>query len=448
MHKSNVKCHQSNVVNMIIGIDASRANRTHKSGTEWYSYYLIKELAQLDKKNQYILYTDVPLRKDLVDLTDSVFTTRNLDNEIEADPDGHSQIKSPHNNFRAKVLHWPFKYLWTQGRLSMEMIFHRPDVLFVPSHTLPFIHPRKSIVTIHDVGFGRDQRLYDKSHMGPKDWKTRSFFDLLVRIFTRGRFGANSTDYNIWSTIFGLSRAKKVITVSNFSKKEIIEVFGLERKLRGKLEKKIEVVHNGYDDKFCLLTADDEKKRQILNKYGIESPFIFYVGRLERKKNITGLLEAFALMIEHNRNIPHKLVLAGDASFGYDEIQYMINHYNLDKRVRKTGWVEEADLPYIYNYADVFVFPSLYEGFGIPLLQAMACEVPIAASNAASIPEVAGDAAIYFDPTDVNSISRSLELICTDSNLRRQLKDKGIKRVKSFGWDKSAQETLVLINQL
>lgn len=433
---------------MIIGIDTSRANRNHKSGTEWYSYYLIKELARLDKINRYVLYTDVPLCGDLVDLTNSDSQTIKLHQDIEYDEAGYQKIKSPHNNFRVKILNWPFKYLWTQGRLSIEMIFHPPDVLFVPSHTLPFIHPRKSIVTIHDVGFGRDQRLYDKSRMGPTDWKSRSFFDLLVRLFTHGRFGANSKDYNIWSTIFGLKRAKKVITVSNFSKKEIIEVFGRERGLRGKLEDKIEVIHNGYDSKFCLLISNNEKKRQRLYKYGIETPYIFYVGRLERKKNITGLLEAFALMIERNKNIPHKLVLAGDASFGYDEIKYMINQYNLDERVRKTGYVEEDDLPFIYNSADAFVFPSLYEGFGIPLLQAMACGVPIAASNAASIPEVAGDAAIYFDPTDVNSISRTLELICTDSELRNRLVSKGAERMKLFGWNLSARRTLELINQL
>lgn len=433
---------------MLIGIDASRANRTHKSGTEWYSYYLIKELAKLDKVNQYILYTDVPLRKDLIDLTDSDHGEPALDNAVELDQDNFQKIKSPHNNFRAKVLNWPFKFLWTQGRLSIEMIFSRPDALFVPSHTLPLIHPRKSIVTIHDVGFGRDQRLYERSKMGPTDWTQRSVLDFLVRLFTRGRFGANSEDYNIWSTIFGLKRAKKIITVSNFSKKEIIAVFGSERGLKGKLEKKIAVVHNGYDVKFRQFKPNAEKMRLLLYKYGIETPYIFYVGRLERKKNITGLLEAFALMIERNKNITHKLVLVGDASFGYDEIKYMINQYNLDDRVRKTGWVEEADLPYIYNSADAFVFPSLYEGFGIPLLQAMACGVPIAASNAASIPEVAGEAAIYFDPTDVNSISRSMELICTDSELRNRLIEKGSKRVENYGWDISARKTLELINQL
>jgi glycosyltransferase involved in cell wall biosynthesis len=433
---------------MLIGIDASRANRVHKSGTEWYSYYLIKELARLDKVNRYILYTDEPLRQDLVNLVKTEYKEHDPDNVIEYDRDGFQVIKSPHNNFRAKVLKWPFKYLWTQGRLSIEMIFSRPDVLFVPSHTLPLIHPRKSIVTIHGIGFGHNRRLYEKSRMGPTGWKSRTLLDFLVRLFTRGRFGANSDDYSIWSTIHGLRHAKKIITVSNFSKKEIIEAFGLERGLRGKLEDKIAVIYNGYDKKFRRLEADAEKKRQQLYKYGIEAPFIFYVGRLERKKNLTGLLEAFELMIERNKDIKHKLVLAGDASFGYDEIKYMINQYNLDDRVRKTGWIEEDDLPLIYNSADAFVYPSLHQEFGIALLQAMACGIPIAASNAASIPEVAGDAAIYFNPNDVDSISNSLELICTDSDLRKRLVEKGEQRVKNFSWEISAGRTLELINQL
>ena len=433
---------------MLIGIDASRANREKKSDTEWYSYYLIKELAKLDKTNRYVLYTDAPLIRELADLTAKGNQPAKPDYKIEFDDDGFQKIRSPHNNFRAKVLRWPFKYLWTQGRLSLEMIFFRPEVLFVPSHTLPLIHPRKSIITIHDVGFRRDQRLYEKLRMGPADWKQRTLLDFFVRLFTHGRFGANSEDYNIWSTIFGLRHAKRVITVSHFSKKEIIEVFGAERSLRGKLEKKINVVYNGYDEKICLDSADAATKQATLYKYGIETPFILYVGPLERKKNLTALLEAFALMLERNKNIPHKLVLAGNASFGYDQIKYMINQYNLDERVRKTGWIEEMDLPLIYNAADSFVFPSLYEGFGIPLLHAMACGVPVAASNATSIPEVAGDAAIYFDPTDVNSISRSLELVCTDMALRKRLVEKGQKRVVNFGWDISARQTLQLINQL
>ena len=152
---------------MIIGIDASRANRERKSGTEWYSYYLIKRLAKLDAKNQYILYTDKPLKGGLLDLICD--DCDKMGEEVKTNKGGFQEIKSPHNNFKAKILKWPFNFFWTQGRLSIEMLFNKPDVLFIPAHTLPIIHPAKSVVTIHDVGFERDRRLYRQEQMGPGD---------------------------------------------------------------------------------------------------------------------------------------------------------------------------------------------------------------------------------------------------------------------------------------
>ncbi len=425
---------------MIIGIDASRANRTHKSGTEWYSYYLIKELSRLDSANQYVLYTDAPLAADLLDLTGG------KTGADEAARGSEQKIKSSHGNFRAKILRWPFKYLWTQGRLSLEMLFSPPDALFVPSHTLPFIHPRRSIITIHDVGFERDRGLYRQGSMGPSGKQRRRFLNFLVRLFTRGKYGANLLDYYSWSTIFGLKQAAKIITVSNFSKDEIIEIYQKEMPVKTDLQSKIEVIYNGFNEQFCNFAADTPATRSVLAKYGIEEPYIFYVGRLERKKNIANLIEAFALLLERNGGIRHKLILAGDASFGYDEIKYMVNHYNLEGKVVKTGWVDEGDLPHIYRRATAFIFPSLYEGFGIPLLQAMACGVPVACSNAASIPEVAGEAALYFDPHNPQEMSVAIEKIVTDAALRQDLAEKGLRRAASFGWKQAAQRTLEAIS--
>jgi hypothetical protein len=163
---------------MIIGIDASRANRQHKSGTEWYSYYIIRALAQLDSKNQYILYSDAPLSGGLADLgveevTDKRPPVRN----------GWQTIKSPHNNFKAKILKWPWKFFWTQGRLSLEMIMHAPDLLFVPSHALPIIHPRRSVVTIHDMGFRREGRLYERSDIGAESSHRQRLIDFFRALF-------------------------------------------------------------------------------------------------------------------------------------------------------------------------------------------------------------------------------------------------------------------------
>lgn len=431
---------------MTIGIDASRANKEHKTGTEWYSYHLIKCLAKIDSKNNYILYTDKPLKGGLLDLTSDKFS---YSEEEVYDDNGYQVIKSPFNNFRAKVLKWPFDFMWTQGRLSLEMLYNRPDVLFVPAHVLPIIHPKKSVVTIHDVGFKRDGHIYSRDAMGPIDSKTtRGAIDFLVRILTRGKFKANTKDYLDWSTQYALSHARKVITVSQFSKKEIIDIYGTEENKKNKLEEKVVAVLNGYNQLTFKHKNNDDKMEEILNKYCIESPFIFYTGRLDKKKNIPALIEAFAIMKEKNPEIKHRLVLTGPANYGYDEINYMIREFGLDNDVIITGWIPEEDLPYIFSAASLFVLPSLYEGFGIPLLQAMACHTPIVASSSGSIPEIVGDAALLFDPRKVYSIATAMEKVINNPGLGRDLVEKGIKIVSNFSWIKCAEETLKEIEKM
>ena len=434
---------------MLIGIDASRANRNHKSGTEWYSYYLIRWLSKLDSKNQYILYTDKPLKRGMSDLT-SMQYVHELDpakRKVEFNKDGFQIIKSPHNNFKAKTLKWPFNFLWTQGGLSLEMFFNKPDVLFVPAHTLPIIHPRNSIVTVHDVGFERDRLLYGRDQIGPNDKNGGKLFNFFVKLFTFGKFNANSMDYLRWSTQFALRNAEKIITVSDYSKKEIMEIYGDLEKMPP-LNDKIKVVRNGYNKYIYKNIESDNKINEVLEKYGIEKPYLLYVGRLEKKKNTPALIEAFAIMRDKNKDIKHKLILVGDANFGYDEVKYMIQEYLLDDDVIMPGWIEENDMPYVYCASDGFVFPSLYEGFGIPLLQAMSCNVPIAASRATSIPEVVGGAALLFNPRDVEEIADSMGKIINDKPLRDDLAEQGRERVKDFSWEKCARETLEVIENI
>jgi len=428
---------------MIIGIDASRANRPHKTGTEWYSYYLIRWLAKLDQENQYILYTDKPLTKGLLDLSTAQYVEGEDSQSgwIEYDQDGFQKIKSPYGNFKAKILKWPLRHFWTQGRLCLEMLIHKPGVLFVPSHTLPVFHPKKSLVTIHDVGFENDRCLYSKESICREGGLARRAIDLLARIVTGGKYGANSIDYLAWSTEFALKKARRIITVSEFSKQEIIKIYKADKK-------KIAVVHNGYNRSLYKKIENRERIEAVLESYGIDGPFLLYIGRLERKKNIPKLIEAFALLKHQNKDFKYKLVLIGNASYGYDEINYLIQEYALDDEVIMPGWVAEEDVPFVYNAAAAFVFPSLYEGFGIPLLQAMASGVPIAASEAASIPEVVGDAALLFDPNDVAAMTKAVSDIVSDARLRAELIEKGFKRAENFSWEKAARETLAVIKSL
>lgn len=425
---------------MIIGIDASRANKQYRSGTEWYSYYLIKEIAKLDSENEYILYSDCAIRPDLSDLTSHT----PLNRPPEFDSQGFQIIKSPHNNFKAKILDWPFKFLWTQGRLSIEMIFAKPDILFVPSHTLPIIHPKKSVVTIHDVGFERDHSIYKTQPLGPEKGRSRSLLNLFVKLITGGRFSANTLDYLSWSTIYGLRKASKVITVSEFSAHEIRDVY--KNVLKPKVFGKIHAIHNGYNDEIFKTGLDAAKTAGVLHKYELEQPYIFYLGRIERKKNIPRLIEAFSSVVKKNPRV--KLVLTGAASFGFDEVKYMISDFGVDDNVIKTGWVDEEDLPYLYAGSEMFVFPSLYEGFGIPLIQAMACGVPVCCSNAPAITEVVDGAGLQFDSLDAADMAEKMNLILADAEVRQNLIGKGLKQAKKFSWQLSAQKTLKVLTDL
>jgi glycosyltransferase involved in cell wall biosynthesis len=423
---------------MKIGIDASRANRLRKTGTEWYSYYLIKNLAQLDSKNEYILYVDKPVTDGLLDLCSK---KNNKNNKIEFDKKGYQKIKSPYNNFKVKILKWPFNNFWTLGRLTLEMIFKAPDILFVPSHTLPLVSPKKTINTIHDVAFAREKNIYWYSTLGPESRLYKKIVNNFIRIITFNKYSADSYDYLDWSTRFALKRAKEIIAVSDFTKKEILDIYG-------DYEKKIKVVYNGYNSSLYGKIDNKEKIKEVLNKYGIEEPYLFYVGRLEKKKNTPFLIDAYALLKEYNKEIKEKLVLAGNASFGYDEVEYTIREYGLEDDVVVTGWVDEEDMPYLYNGASAFVFPSKHEGFGIPLLQAMACEAPIVCSDIPVLKEIAEDSAFYFNPNKREDLADKIKIILKDDKKRREYIEKGKKRVRNFSWEKCAKDTLDVLNEI
>ncbi|HTW96297.1 MAG TPA: glycosyltransferase family 1 protein [Candidatus Methylomirabilis sp.] len=423
---------------MIIGIDASRANRTHKSGTEWYSYYLIKYFAQLDSADQFILYTDRPLTGGLLDLTKVDYDGNGNNEAPKFDEQGYQIIKSPHHNFKAKILHWPFSYFWTLGRLTWEMIWRRPDILFIPAHGLPLVFPKKTINTIHDVAFKREAAVYESNKLGPEKGRGRRPINFLVRLITLGKFGATSTDYLDWSTAYALKHAKKIIAVSQFTKDEILQVYRC-------VEKKITVVENGFNNLIYGKINDDEKIASVLAKYGLSRPFFLYVGRLERKKNTPFLIESFARFKYQNRQSPEKLVLIGDASFGFDEIKYIIHEFDLENEVLMPGWIDEEEMPYIFNGADTFILPSRHEGFGITILQALACGVPAIASDIPVLREVAGDAALFFDASDKEELSALMKKIITNENLRASLINKGLARAKEFSWERCARETLQVL---
>lgn len=400
---------------MLIGIDASRANLKNKTGTEWYSFYLIKNLAKIDNNNRYILYLDRAPSLELL------------------------QIIKDHWNFSYKVLHWPFTSFWTLGRLSLEMLFKRPDVLFVPAHGLPLICPKKTINTIHDVAFTRELGIYRQEDPRAKTKFKRRVLKFIIRLLSLGKYSGNSLEYLNWSTAFALKKASQIITVSEFTKQEILTYYP-----KAKAEK-IVVIHNGYPNDLFVYQKDDSAILETLKKYNLSSPFYLYVGRLEKKKNTSYLVEALSIVRSDYPQIKEKLLLIGNASYGYDEVKYAIEEFNLGKDVLMPGWIAEEDLPNIFKAASAFIFPTRHEGFGIPVLQSLACGIPTAVSDIPVLHEVAGEAVLYFDQNDRRAIATAMVEIILNQNLRQDLVSKGLSRVKKFSWLNCATETLKVI---
>jgi len=368
---------------MIIGIDASRANKPQKTGTEWYSYHLIRTLAEIDKENQYKLY---------------------LNKSVE------EGLKNLGSNFKEKVLKWPPVRLWTQFRLSFEMLRQSPDVLFIPAHVLPLIMPKKSVVTIHDIGFEKHPELYS--------WK-----DIW---------------YHKWAIYWAKKKASKIITISEYSKNDLIEKYKID-------PEKIKVIHLGYDNDLYKLVDDQGKILSVLNKYVISRPYLLFIGRLEQKKNVLGLIEAFNILKKLGEYKDLKLVLVGRPGYKFGSIEEKIKEYGLENSVLVLGWVPQKDLAYLLNGAEAFVLPSFFEGFGLPILEAMACGTPVLASNRASIPEVAGGAAELFDPKNTEDMVNSIKKVLSNKEHKEELIEKGLERVKNFSWQKCSRETLKVL---
>jgi len=370
---------------MVIGIDASRANRESKTGTEWYSYNLILELSKIDQQNRYFLYTPEKLKDDLARLPE---------------------------NFKEKILNWPPRYLWTMIRLSLEMLLSSPDLLFVPAHIIPLVAPKKTITTIMDVGFLRFPELYTSVEL------------------KYHRFGLKQA----------IKKAIKIITISEFTKQEMVNLCQIN-------PDRIVVIPLGFSSEIFQPINSKEKISEVIRKYKIplDVPYLIYIGRLERKKNTFGLIKAFSIF--KRQKFPHKLVLVGSPGFGFEETKELIKKLYLENEVIITGWVPEEDLPYLLSGAFLFVFPSFYEGFGIPLLEAMACGVPVIGSKVASIPEVLGEAGVLFDPYQIKEIARTMEKVVLNKNLRLELIEKGLERSRKFSWRKCAEKTFQLLVQ-
>lgn len=370
---------------MLIGIDAHHANKLVKTGTEWYAYDLLRSLPHVDSQDIFRLYTPSPVDPGLL------ASGRNTENA---------------------VLRWPPRRLWSQIRLSSEMLLRQPDALFVPAHAIPFIHPKNTVTTIHDIGFSRYPELYSR--------------------FERY--------YNLITTTFALRTAKKIIVPSAYTKQEILQCFPSAD------PEKLVVVHHGFTRERFIVNVHNDAIDAMKRRFTIQRPYVLYLGRLQYKKNIPRLVKAFAVAVKDFR-LDLDLVLAGKPDFGFEEVQRNIQQHALQKRVHILGYTSNQDRIALLRGAVAFTFPSLYEGFGIPILEAQACGIPVLTSTATCLPEISGNGALFVDPLSENEIAEGIRIIVTDENLRNTLRANGIRNLDRFHWEDCARATLDVIRQ-
>ncbi|OGH01966.1 MAG: hypothetical protein A2600_04465 [Candidatus Lambdaproteobacteria bacterium RIFOXYD1_FULL_56_27] len=281
-------------------------------------------------------------------------------------------------------------------------------LLHVPHYNAPLVYPGQLITTVHDV-----------CHVA-----MRQFFPgFLKRVYSRDFLR------------LVLHKANFVITVSQFSKSEIIKYFGIP-------EEKIRVIYNGVDPIFR--PVPEAEAQMVLRRHGLPSEFLLFIGNVKPHKNISGLVQAYQIALEQYPDLPPLVILGQYKNLltGIPGLSELVGNPKLREKIIFTGYLPTDDLPAIYSQALIFLFPSFYEGFGLPTLEAMACGTPVITSNCASIPEVVGDSALLVDPYNPEGIADSILSLAGDSGKQRELRLKGLEHVKAFSWEKSAREHL------
>ena len=372
---------------MLIGIDASRALRARRTGTERYALELIRHLLALPAaaNHQWRLYVDQQP-------TDGFFSTQIPE---AAQPD-----------VEIRVL--PARRLWTHRALAREVVQHKPDVLFIPAHVLPFVLPIRrlpaSVVTIHDLGY----HYFPEAHPA------------LQRFYLQ------------WSTRWNALAATCLIAVSQATAQDLAHFYGTPAQ-------KIHVVHEAPSPVSATPSSSGTPLMQVWQR-----PYALYVGTIQPRKNLGRLIEAYAKLHERY-SLTWDLVIAGGSGWLSAGLAARVKTLGLSERIHFTGYVADEELPSLYANAYFFCFPSLFEGFGLPVLEAQSYGAPVMTANNSSLPEIAGDAAILVDPTDVDAIADAMLRLSQDETLRQQLIAAGYRNVQRFSWAKAAQETLAVL---
>lgn len=302
--------------------------------------------------------------------------------------------------------------MWTQGRLALEFFLNPPDVFLNPEQILPLFAPQKSVVTVHDLAFEMYPQYYPS-------WHRR----YLHRVTKRA-----------------VKRARRVIAVSERTKRDIAKLYHVPHR-------SIEVIHHGFSS-----PAQTRSDRSIASEiqtttFPFSLPYVFFLGRIEHKKNLLALIDAFSILAKEITQ-PLSLVLAGSDGFGANEIRQRAMRSLAHHTIHFLGYVDKAQKHMLYRYASAFVFPSWYEGFGLPILEAQSFGIPVVASRTSSLPEVAGEGAMFVDPRNAESIADGIIDVLTKTKTRQFLIKRGYQNLKRFSWKTCAKQTLNVLRNL
>lgn len=358
------------MVRPVIGIDGSRLSRSRKTGTETYSDAVTYGLVDRHATADWRVYLD-------------------------------GDVQGPRWPDYVEIRTITAPRFWTHGRLSLEMAIRTPELLFVPAHVVPLVHP-KSVVTIHDLGYlhvpdghpAHQRRLLDFTTR----WNARS--------------------------------ATRIIVPSKVTRDDLIDRYQTPAA-------KIAVVHHGVDERFR--TVSENVVSAVRATYGLERPYVLAVGTIHPRKNLPTLARATMRLIASEHDLD--LVLIGKDGWMSGVVHDRLRAVGLGNRLRTLGYVPDSDLPGLYRGASCFVQPSLYEGFGIPIVEAMAIGAPVVCARSSSLPEIAGDGADFFNTTDDSELAMVLERILSDTAHRHHLVARGVERSRWFSWSKCVSET-------
>ncbi len=369
---------------MRIGIDYTAAVR-QGAGIGRYTRGLVAALAEHDSENRYVLFSaggDVP----------GTTWPANFSRRALPLTDRHLAI------------------LWQRLRLPVpvECFTGRLDLFHSPDFVLPPVRRARMVLTVHDLSF-----------MHYPECSSPPLLAYLMSAVPRS-----------------VRRARAILADSESTRRDVVALLGVPAE-------QVFVIYPGAEPRFAPGPADDEATAAVLARYGIRRPYILSVGTLQPRKNYVRLIQAYT-SLRRERRLPHELVIAGGRGWLDQEIDTAIAAAGPEAPVRLVGFAADADLPALYRAADLFAFPSLYEGFGIPILEALGCGTPVVAGNTSSLPEAAGDAALLVDPFDVAGLSAAIWRLLDDSALRNDLRAKGFEQVRRFSWAQAAEQLLAV----